>query len=461
MSRTSLADALSDPTRAGGPDLLVSSAGSWSASGLRRARAALPEIGDGGDVVLRLADPLKLALALFALDGVAPRLVLLSSGIAAADAEDLLARCNPGAVITDDPEPFPFEPPGTLVRWLEPVGPAPAVSGNPPENPSRDTRWVFATSGTTGRPKLVEHSLSSLSRTTKRPVEGGGAPRFGLLYEMARFAGIQVFLQGVLGGGGLVLPDTGSPLGHQLVFLARNGCTALSATPTHWRKILMTPECRELRLHQVTLGGEVADDAVLSRLRTAFPDARIVHIYASTEAGAAFSVKDGRAGFPASYLETPPAGITLAVREDRLFVQNAEVNPVYLGSDQSFADADGFVDTGDVVERQDDRYLFRGRANGVINIGGNKLFPEEVERLLLQHEAVRFARVSARASPITGQLVVAEVVAEAADADRQALTGALLAHCRAHLHRWQVPAILRVVESIGTTSAGKLERVKA
>src|SRR2546428_11233925 len=73
-------------------------------------------------------------------------------------------------------------------------------------------------------------------------------------------------------------------------------------------------------------------------------------------------------------------------------------------------DQEGFVDTGDIVERRGDRYYFLGRRSGVINVGGLKVYPEEVEAVINRHPAVRMSYGRARRSPITGSLVAADVV---------------------------------------------------
>ncbi len=101
------------------------------------------------------------------------------------------------------------------------------------------THWVLSTSGTTGTPKLVAHTLESLTSTTKLDVQAGAAMRWGLVYDPARFAGLQLVLQALLGGGVLVVPPQES-LAVQLAFMAKHGVNALSATPSLWRKILMT-----------------------------------------------------------------------------------------------------------------------------------------------------------------------------------------------------------------------------
>ena len=85
----------------------------------------------------------------------------------------------------------------------------------------------------------------------------------------------------------------------------------------------------------------------------------------------------------------------------------------------ALTDEEGFVDTGDMVELRGDRYHFVGRRGGIINIGGLKVHPEEIEAVINRHDEVRMSRVKSRKSPITGAIVVADVVlADGCDASR-------------------------------------------
>src|SRR4029079_7521996 len=80
--------------------------------------------------------------------------------------------------------------------------------------------------------------------------------------------------------------------------LADHDVTHVSGTPSHWRRALMTPESRAITARYVRLSGEVADQGILSALRCFYPQARLGHAYASTEAGVGFEVTDGLEGFP-------------------------------------------------------------------------------------------------------------------------------------------------------------------
>jgi acyl-CoA synthetase (AMP-forming)/AMP-acid ligase II len=226
--------------------------------------------------VLRLSCPLKIAVALAALDGNASRLFLLSTAADAETADELIRRFDAAVVLTD--APFYSTLAVDIICWASEVPELPPVADV--VQGECDTLWTLATSGTTNTPKLVAHRLDSLTRTTKVSQGASSSWRWGLLFEPARFAGLQVMLQGLLGGGGLIALDPETDLNEQVRSLAEAGCTALSATPTMWRKLLMTSDIGRLELQQVTLGGEIADDAVLRALAPRFRQARITNIYA-------------------------------------------------------------------------------------------------------------------------------------------------------------------------------------
>lgn len=322
----------------------------------------------------------------------------------------------------------------------------------------QSTNWVMTTSGTTGTPKLVSHFLKTLTSSTKISEQAMQGVRWGMLYDYTRFAGMQVVLQSLLSGAVLVAPDLTKTIQDQLSFLADNGVTHLSTTPTMWRKILMTPGHEQLSLKVATLGGEIADQAILDSMKRAYPDCRLIHIYASTEAGVGFSVKDGIAGFPESYVNATTDKKKLRVVEKMLEVYNPSVGKTYLGSDSNVSDDDGWVATGDLVELSNGRFLFQGRANGTINVGGNKVIPETVEAALLKHPSIALACVYARKNPISGALVAADIVLAEKIESVSALKQEIFKFLQADLEPFQIPVKLKIVDSIETSAAGKVVR---
>jgi acyl-coenzyme A synthetase/AMP-(fatty) acid ligase len=315
------------------------------------------------------------------------------------------------------------------------------------------TTWFMATSGTTGEPKWCSHSLLSLTANTKHS-QKLQALCWALLYQPYRFAGLQVLLQALLSGADLVDVADYEPLA-QMAFLKHADVTALSATPSLWRQLLMTGQLSELTLSHITLGGEIADQSLLNTLKRLFPNANVRHIYASTEAGVGFIVSDGRAGFPTKWLKDQTLTVALKVSDE----QHLLVKPQHHVC-QSLVlqtNASGYVDTLDKVQVNDDRVLFLGRATGTINVGGNKVHPEKVEQVILQCSDISQAKVYAKKSALLGELVVADVMIMDA-AVEQEVKQQVLKMCKKQLQRFEIPTKINIVKNIDRDPSGKLNR---
>jgi acyl-CoA synthetase (AMP-forming)/AMP-acid ligase II len=158
-----------------------------------------------------------------------------------------------------------------------------------------------------------------------------------------------------------------------------------------------------------------------------------------------------------------PGDVDIKVDDGSLRIRSARHAVGYAGEEHStITDADGFVDTGDMVERRGERYYFLGRRSGIINVGGLKVYPEEVEAAINRHPAVRMSMVRSRKSPITGSLVAADVVLKGGpsgtddgivDFERE-----ILQICHDSLAPHKIPATIRFVPGIEIAAAGKLAR---
>jgi acyl-coenzyme A synthetase/AMP-(fatty) acid ligase len=398
----------------------------------------------GRSVLLAGTSQLSTALALIELDGVARRLVLCTPDLSAEVLAGVAAAAETDARLDDlDPSPMP---------------------SSVPRRATLETEWILLTSGTTGQPKLVAHSLSSLAGTLPRQPPAADAV-WSTFYDIRRYGGLQIYLRAVRSGAPLVLSSPGESTPDFLARAADRGVTHISGTPSHWRRALMSGAALCLRPRYVRLSGEVADQGLLDQLRATYPEARIAHAFASTEAGVAFDVEDGLAGFPADFLDGARNGIEMKVEDGTLRIRSQRTAAQYLGPGaQALNDSQGYVDTGDLVELQDGRYYFRGRKGGVINVGGLKVYPEEVEGVLNAHPRVRMSLVRAKRNPIMGAVVVAEVVledaagAEGTATDAETTKNEILEACRHALPAHKVPARLTFVPALALTAAGKLVR---
>lgn len=429
----------------------------------------------GRSLLIATHSQLTAALALIELDGIARRVVLCPPDLKAEHTPEIMATAALDAVVSDREA----TPDGAAGRFV-PCSPRIVPAAGSRERGRHQTEWILLTSGTTGVPKLVVHTLSSLAgaigaaRRTEAADSGAAAespPVWSTFYDIRRYGGLQILLRALLGGGSLVLSSAEEAPGDFLIRAGAHGVTHITGTPSHWRRALMSPAAHRIAPRYVRLSGEIVDQAILDRLRAFYEEARVVHAFASTEVGVAFEVGDGLAGFPASLVGRPGGAVEMKVEDGSLRIRSARTAAHYLGDPgETLADEHGFVDTGDMVERRGDRYCFVGRRGGIINVGGLKVHPEEIEAVINRHPSVQMSLVRARKSPVTGAVVVADVLvrssagpgrADAAAGGTEALKGEILAVCRSALAPHKVPAAIRFVPSLDVAASGKLARLGA
>jgi acyl-coenzyme A synthetase/AMP-(fatty) acid ligase len=409
----------------------------------------------GRSVLMAVSDQLISGLVMTEVDGVARRMLLCPPDLNADHLQSLMQDADIDAVVTDQPERWA----SSDVKLIVPAGPPMGAAA--PTRTERATEWLMLTSGTSGVPKIVGHTLEALTGAIVADGPARNAAVWATFYDIRRYGGLQIFLRAIVGGGSMVLSSPGEALADHVARLQARGVTHISGTPSHWRKLLMSGATSSFTPRYVRLSGEIADQAVLDGLRDAFPAASVGHAYASTEAGVGFAVNDGREGFPADIVGNVRDGVEMKVEDGSLRIRSKRTAHAYVGRTAAeLTDSDGFVDTGDMVELRGDRYHFVGRRGGIINIGGLKVHPEEIEAVINRQPEVRMSRAKSRRSPITGGIVVADVIlADNVDAGRgDEIRARILADCKASLAPHKVPAVIKFVAALDITAAGKLAR---
>lgn len=410
-------------------------------------------------VLLLTNDQFTAALALIELDGLARRIVLCPPDLPSEHLQHVVQHAGVDVIVSDREVPSSSRPVVQCATWRTKS----KVAGTCNPLGEEKTEWVLLTSGSTGAPKLVLHDLASLTGALGPVKSASGAVTWSTFYDIRRYGGLQVFFRAILFGASLVLSNAHESLEEFLNCAIAARSTHISGTPSHWRRALMSDASLRLQPEYVRLSGEIADQGILDHLKQVYPQARISHAFASTEAGLAMEVTDGLAGFPVCTLEHTP-GVEMKVVEGSLRVRSGRSASRYLGDHApSIRDADGFIDTGDLLDMRDGRYYFVGRRDGMINVGGLKVYAEEVEGVMNRHPAVHMSLVRAKKSPITGALVVADVVIKP---DWSAMSGVelqkdLLRFCRNLLPPYKVPAAIQIVSSLGVAQSGKLDRCYA
>ena len=296
------------------------------------------------------------------------------------------------------------------------------------------------TSGSTGEPKLVLREISELISKLRFKIHHDKSREsliWGLLFNPEKMSGIQVLLSAYFRKESLYCPPSELDLKSKIRFLIENNVNALSATPSLWKFLIQDSLFRNLNLKQITLGGEASDSQILTALRQIYPAAKINQIYASTEFGAIFNVRDGKPGFPISYLND-------SQRSPKLRISSDEKLEVYFNGN--------WQSTGDKVKTLDDRVLFNGRSDKVVNIGGEKVDLSKVEAEILKMKNVIDALVSPITNGMTGSALIADVVLKESE---QFNERDLKKDLRKSLRPVEVPALIRQVTKIAINSNGK------
>lgn len=299
--------------------------------------------------------------------------------------------------------------------------------------PLKNWRLRLFTSGSEGRPKSVLHDFSSISKSLKvSPRHFGDV--WGFAYNPAHMAGVQVFLQALFNGNALV-DLFALPPAEIFARIAAENITHISASPSFYR-LLAGGGGEFPSVLRLVSGGEAFDAPAMERLKKIFPRAKILNAYASTEfGGMMFSSGD--------YFELPP---DMKVENGELFALSR------LGG----CGGKIWRPTGDMAEfapGSRSKIRISGRRGDMLNVGGYKVNPLEVEAALRAVAGVSDALVYGVANKVLGCIVGADVVAsgEVCEASiRKAL--------QARLQNFKIPRIINFVEKLEKTATGKTRR---
>lgn len=300
------------------------------------------------------------------------------------------------------------------------------------------------TSGTTGQPKKVVHSVATLTRAV-RLGERYSEQIWAYAYNPTHMAGLQVFFQAFENLNTLVnLFGKKREVVYQQI--AEKQITHISATPTFYRLLLPFEKSYESVI-RVTLGGEKSDQHLYDAIRHIFPNAKINNVYASTEAGSLFAAKGDCFQIPEAIRDK------FRVVDDELLIHKS-----LLGFSESFKFTDNFYHSGDLIEwvdKESGLFRFKSRKNDLINVGGYKVNPGEVENAIMAMDGVRQALVYGKANSILGNVLCADLQVE---------KGCLLTELdikkalAAQLQDFKIPRRIKFVEEMSLTRTGKLKR---
>ncbi len=392
---------------------------------------------------------------------------------------DVLADCAPVAAIVQPRHTRFLDNIASLAHVFVEGDETPFVSDrilSPREPPStNDLAAIIYTSGTTGRPKgvmLTHNTLLHVALAGRDMLNLGEEDRVGIVTPLHHLYGLREIDLAIVAGATLVLPQQLTFPAHVLKQMQAAGVTGFSAVPSGMSLMLerygaALAACAG-RLRYLTIGTAPASPALLAALRSLLPRTRLITTYGLTEMSRVCwrEVQDAYADPDAGAVGRPYRGVEIRLQDavegrGRVLVRSPMQMRGYWNlpeATRAAFDAEGFLLTPDYGRlAPDDTLYLLGRIDDVINCGGEKVSPDEVEDVLRAHPQIAEAAVIAAPDPagILGQIVRAVVVRR---------PGAPLAaeelqrYAAASLEPHKVPRLVEFVESLPRTELGKPRR---
>jgi acyl-coenzyme A synthetase/AMP-(fatty) acid ligase len=313
---------------------------------------------------------------------------------------------------------------------------------------------VLFSSGSTGKSKGIVHDMGLLLAKFASPRPAWRTIAFLLLDHIG---GINTLLHTLANGGVLITPAGRTPADICRAIEAHRA-ELLPASPTFLNLLLVAEAYRQFDLSSlklVTYGTEVMPETVLHRLAQALPGVRLAQTYGLSELGI---LRAKSRSSDSLWVKVGGEGVETKVVDGVLWVRTRSAMLGYLNAPSPF-DADGWFNTGDKVEVDGEYLRILGRESDWINVGGTKVYPAEVESVLLEMENVVDATVYGERHPLTGQIVVARLLLGAPE-ELPALKRRLRAHCRGRLEPYKIPVKVVLAEAPDHNARFKKKRPK-
>lgn len=300
---------------------------------------------------------------------------------------------------------------------------------------------VLFSSGSTGRSKAAVHDLSLLLEKFKTRRKSQRAITF-LLYD--HIGGVNTMLHTLSNVGCMItVPDRAPDT--VLAAVARHRVDLLPTSPTFVNLILLSQAWQRHdlgTLRTVTYGTEPMPESTLKRFHELFPHITLQQTYGLSEVGI---LRSKSKSSDSLWMRIGGEGFETRIVDGMLQIKAQSAMLGYLNAPSPFTE-DGWFLTGDAVEVDGDYIRILGRKSEMINVGGEKVYPAEVESVLLQMPGVEDAAVRGEANPITGSIVVARVNLKAPE-DPVEFKKRMRTFCRERLAPFKIPARVEIADS--------------
>ncbi len=398
-----------------------------------------------GDVVILQGDysleGIASLFALFRIKAIAAPIATASSEEARSRQQEARARWNvtagsPPAITSLDCESEPHE---YVTRLRE----------------QRNPGLILFSSGSTGRPKAMIHDADRLLQQFAKKRARKLVVLIFLLFD--HIGGLNTLFNGLSTGALIVVPPSRAP---DVVAqtIQKHHVKLLPASPTFLNLLLMSGAVQKYDLSSlrfVTYGTEPMPESLLQRIKEALPEVALIQTFGTSETGISQTVSHSSSS---TLIKFDDSNTEYKIVDGELWLRSKTQILGYLNHDMARFTPDGWFRTGDIVEEAENGFMkIVGRREDLINVGGEKVTPSEVESALLEMPEVIDCLVYGENNAITGQNVAAEVV-PAEGQDPRTLKRLIKKHCREKLTPYKVPA--RIVLSDRTSFSARYKKMR-
>lgn len=311
---------------------------------------------------------------------------------------------------------------------------------------------VLFSSGSSGKSKAAVHDLTPILEHHQRPKRTLRTISF-LLYD--HIGGVNTMLYVLANGGCMVTVPERTPEA-VLAAVERHKVELLPVSPTFLNLVLLSEAYRNVdlsSLETVSYGTEPMPESTLRRFSELFPKIRMVQLYGLSEAGILQSTTKSS---DALWIRLSGEGLQTRIVDGILQLKTRSAMLGYLNAPSPFT-GDGWLNTGDAVEVDGDYIRILGRQSELINVGGEKVYPAEVEGVIQGMPNVLDVSVYREANPITGQIVCASVTL-AQPEPLAAFKKRMRAFCRERLQSFKIPVRVKIIE--GFHHSGRFKKIR-
>jgi acyl-coenzyme A synthetase/AMP-(fatty) acid ligase len=300
---------------------------------------------------------------------------------------------------------------------------------------------IVFSSGSTGKPKAMLHDFNRVAEKFKNKRLSVIAIPFLMIDH---FGGINTILAITSSLGTLVTVKDRS-VQNICRAIERYAVELLPTTPSFLTLLAASGSYKNFRLDslkKVTYGTEVMPQFTLDRIKKIIPNAILQQTYGLSEVGVlgSRSRDDG-----SLWVKIGGDGFETKVIDGVLWVKSKYRMIGYLNAPSNF-DAEGWFNTQDQVEVDGDYFRILGRVTDIINVGGQKVYPAEVESIILEMDNIKDAAVFGERNNLLGQIVVAKVSLENSE-DIQILKKRIRQNCLGRLANYKIPTKILITET--------------